>query len=362
MTTPVDSAPQAISAAKVAKRKIVRDMSLCILCGRCANVCPASAIKFTREAKGVCTHCNLCAEICPVKAIDSFEWKPEPEVTVPHYAKLKSYKDRVIKFNCVMCMECYERCPSKAIYLDNGHLFIKKGDAKASIINCSLCTLCVTSCPTNALRFELGKVVLNPDFCVLCGECSRVCPPATMRLKDRYPEGACVMCGRCVKSCPVKALSIKQVSWDGAINDSCVRCGTCSKVCPTGAIEFSPITQSKPAVDISKCILCEICASDCPTNAIPIKVNLPQRRLMSHSITVNRDQCIGCSLCVDACKIALRGDHAPELKDGLAYINTSKCIGCGACATTCPTDCIRLVKVYSTKHVAGKADEVVILP
>ncbi|MEJ5293101.1 MAG: 4Fe-4S binding protein [Candidatus Methanosuratincola sp.] len=347
---------------QIAKRKIFRDMSKCMLCGRCRNFCPTGAIKFDVEEKGKCTHCNLCAEVCPVKAIDSYEGKIKPEEIGLHYSKMQSYSDRKVKVNCVTCMRCYENCPVKAIVIEDGKPFIKKGDANTSIINCSLCSLCVKSCPTDALSFQLGRVKLNPELCVLCGECVRVCPPKTMYLKDRYPGGYCVMCGRCVKSCPVGALSIKTVSWDGRITDDCIRCGTCSRVCPTEAISFNPITEKKPVVDVSKCILCEICASDCPKNAIPIRCSLPERKLVEHRIYVNRDMCIGCALCVEACKITLKGDHAPYLKDGLAYIDEKKCIGCGACATTCPAECIRVVKVYDTKYVSGRADDVVVFP
>lgn len=347
---------------KVSKRKIYRDMSKCMLCGKCRNVCPSSAIKFKTETEGFCTHCNLCAEVCPVKAIDSFEGKIKPEEIGQYYTKMQSYSERKIKINCVMCMECYEQCPTHAIQMDNGKLKIKKGDAGASIINCSLCSLCVRHCPTNALLFQTGRVILNPELCILCGECVRVCPPMTMKLKDRYPEGYCVMCGRCVKSCPVGALSIKPLSWDGKIEDSCIRCGTCSKVCPTDAISFNPITQTKPVVDLTKCILCEICASDCPVNAIPIRCSLPERKLEKHAISINQNLCIGCGLCVDACKLTLKGDHAPSLKDGLAYIDTKKCIGCGACAFTCPTECIKVFKVYSSKDVYGRAEDTVVFP
>ncbi|MGQ9759647.1 MAG: 4Fe-4S binding protein [Candidatus Methanomethylicaceae archaeon] len=144
--------------------------------------------------------------------------------------------------------------------------------------------------------------------------------------------------------------------------DICIRCGTCLKVCPTSAIAFNPIVDKRPVVDLSKCILCELCAAHCPVGAIPILNVLPSRELRSWSISINRSLCIGCNLCVDACKITLKGDHAISLNQGLAYVDESKCIGCGACATTCPTDCIRVAKVYSTKRVAGKAEEVVIIP
>ncbi|MDI9644076.1 MAG: 4Fe-4S binding protein [Candidatus Verstraetearchaeota archaeon] len=346
----------------VSKRKILRDMSKCILCGRCRNFCPTGAIKFTVEEKGRCTHCNLCSEVCPVKAIDSFEGRIKPEELGHNYTRLQSYIERKVKVNCVTCMQCYEKCPVGAIMIEDGKPFIRKGDAHPSIINCSLCSLCVKSCPTGALTFQTGRVKLNPDLCVLCGECVRVCPPQTMILKERYPGGYCVMCGRCVKSCPVGALSIKQISWDGTISEDCIRCGTCNLVCPEGAISFNPISDKKPIVDVSKCILCELCAASCPANAIPIRCSLPERRVVQHQIRVNREMCIGCSLCVDACKLVLKGDHAPYLKEGLAYIDEKKCIGCGACASICPTDCIRLVKVYDRNRVSGRASEVLVFP
>ncbi|MEN3015927.1 MAG: 4Fe-4S binding protein [Candidatus Methanosuratincola petrocarbonis] len=44
---------------QVTKRKISRDMTKCMLCGRCRNFCPTGAIRFTVEEKGKCTHCNL---------------------------------------------------------------------------------------------------------------------------------------------------------------------------------------------------------------------------------------------------------------------------------------------------------------
>ena len=142
----------------------------------------------------------------------------------------------------------------------------------------------------------------------------------------------------------------------------CIRCSTCVKVCPTLAITFDPIVNERPHVDISKCILCELCASHCPTGAIGVLCNLPVRRLERHTITIDQDTCIGCALCVDACKIALKGDQAPFIKEGLVYINEAKCIGCGACAAICPADCIKVLKFYSSKVVAGRAPEVVVIP
>ncbi|MCX8180400.1 MAG: 4Fe-4S binding protein [Thermofilaceae archaeon] len=53
------------------------ERSLCIGCGLCWRVCPASAIKQDRDDRGVrpiffldrCIFCHICVEICPKKAI-----------------------------------------------------------------------------------------------------------------------------------------------------------------------------------------------------------------------------------------------------------------------------------------------------
>jgi len=82
---------------QISKRKIFRDFSKCILCGRCRNICPTKAIKFSVKILGICTHCNLCAEICPVRAIESFEGKITQEEFGKPYFNSKSYKERIIK-------------------------------------------------------------------------------------------------------------------------------------------------------------------------------------------------------------------------------------------------------------------------
>lgn len=40
---------------------------------------------------------------------------------------------------------------------------------------CSGCTTCLKHCPTEAIRIRDGHAVINPDRCIDCGECIRVC-------------------------------------------------------------------------------------------------------------------------------------------------------------------------------------------
>lgn len=58
-----------------------------------------------------------------------------------------------------------------------------------------------------------GHVELDPEPCILCGMCSRVCPPGAIKV-DR-PNGEwsingfdCIQCGYCTEKCPKKCLSI----------------------------------------------------------------------------------------------------------------------------------------------------------
>ena len=55
---------------------------------------------------------------------------------------------------------------------------------------------------------------------------------------------------------------------------------------------------------------------------------------------INRNRCMGCSACVDACP---QGDVLGVIGGQAELVNPSHCIGHGACARACPIDGIRLV-------------------
>ena len=55
---------------------------------------------------------------------------------------------------------------------------------------------------------------------------------------------------------------------------------------------------------------------------------------------IDRNLCLGCATCVDACP---EGNVLGVIKEKAQLVNPSHCIGHGACKTACPTDAITLV-------------------
>ncbi|MCD1294583.1 ferredoxin [Methanocella sp. CWC-04] len=54
---------------------------------------------------------------------------------------------------------------------------------------------------------------------------------------------------------------------------------------------------------------------------------------------INKDECVGCGTCVDACPEA-----AIEMEEEFAKVDESLCNECGTCVESCPTEAIKLEK------------------
>jgi [FeFe] hydrogenase (group B1/B3) len=86
---------------------------------------------------------------------------------------------------------------------------------------------CQTNCPKDAVDIVGNRAVINPDLCVNCGLCLKVCPYNAV---VRMPVP-------CEEICPVAAIS-KDVAGREVIDyGKCIDCGQCMKVCPFAAIE-----------------------------------------------------------------------------------------------------------------------------
>jgi len=64
-------------------------------------------------------------------------------------------------------------------------------------------------------------------------------------------------------------------------------------------------------------------------------------------ITINRERCKGCLLCVSACPKGLISKDGALNKRGVKPVkfqDNSDCLGCSLCAIICPDCCIEVYK------------------
>jgi len=211
---------------------LVVNIQRCVACGRCELECavahsngkdlslamlerPAQLPRLElrslngRHALAVCHHCDNppCVAACPADAL-----KKEG----PGYPVLY---DREA---CTGCKQCIEACPFGVIKLDRD---------EEHIVKCDLCTerlaagkepACVEACRTRAIEFRDREAqaraghpavyTIDPEKCIACGKCRRVCPVEAIRGAKKTPheiiQERCIKCGECFEACPVEAISV----------------------------------------------------------------------------------------------------------------------------------------------------------
>ena len=64
-------------------------------------------------------------------------------------------------------------------------------------------------------------------------------------------------------------------------------------------------------------------------------------------ITINKDRCKGCLLCISVCPKGMVKKSEQLNKRGVNYVefqDTGICVGCAMCAVICPDCCIEVYK------------------
>lgn len=133
----------------------------------------------------------------------------------------------------------------------------------------------------------------------------------------------------------------------------CLGLGTCMDVCKFDAIT---IQDGVAIIDEEKCVLCGKCIEVCPKQLITKKPAKQEVTVECNSREFGKSVkekcsvgCIGCGLCVKACKF-----EAIEFENKIAKIIYDKCVGCMACVEKCPT---KVIKGDLSKRVKVTIDE-----
>ena len=94
----------------------------------------------------------------------------------------------------------------------------------------------------------------------------------------------CVNCGRCVRVCRAEVgascYDTMGRGFDAIVSTAdnlplqmvgCISCGKCAETCPTGAIVTNPRSLDRYGLDFSRCIFCGECVESCPYGALEQK-------------------------------------------------------------------------------------------
>ena len=277
---------EAASVALIKPRPVI-DPEKCRACGKCRRGCPMEAIAGApRQAHVIdpekCVNCGACMSNCPFGAVAPEGEAERPEQGVMYVDGIRipfdgetNILDVIRKAGIDMPTFCYHSelsvygaCRMCVVEDENGNieascavaprdgLRIRTNTARLlrsrrTILelmlaaHCRDCTTCVKSgaCQLQrlAVRFGIRRVrfadtrpnlpldestqpiVYDPNRCILCGDCIRVCDEVQgmniWRFVDRGSE---------IRVAPVG---------DGLLADTkCVGCGQCAAVCPTGSI------------------------------------------------------------------------------------------------------------------------------
>lgn len=248
---------------------------------------------------------------------------------------------------------------------------------------CTSCTVCAEYCRMGAIEDDNTRT--RRGECILCLECSGVCPvdattytwgrqiggQEALNLDRRRALGVlgtAVLIGGVWRSgLTDKAAQGYLIRPPGAVEenrflDLCLRCGECVKACSsTGrALQPADLTTGWQKLWTPRAHMregyceysCTLCGQVCPSGAIkPLAEAVKKQRVIGLA-WIDRSRCIpwergeDCFVCEEHCPlprkavIFRRGEV--ELPGGtktgvkLPYVDRSLCIGCGICETKCP--------------------------
>ena len=228
------------------------DMTRCVMCGDCMEVCPRGGVNFGKR------HRNARDSKMPEESLDSDRRNFVKGLTLVATAATVDVAAKTVDGGLATIED--KQVPNRKTPLTPpGSL-----SARHFAQHCTACQLCVAECPNGVLRpsddlehlmqptMQYERGYCRPE----CTRCSQVCPtgairPITQEEKTTHQIGHAVWIK---KNC----LPVTDGVW----------CGNCARHCPTGAIEMVPLEGNDgirvPAVNTERCIGCGACENLCP--------------------------------------------------------------------------------------------------
>lgn len=159
--------------------------------------------------------------------------------------------------------------------------------------------------PSEAAPKYRGRISYDPDKCLGCGMCERVCSGgAITRVIEEVPEGqkitltfnlgSCTFCATCADFCSTKAITLTDnyhmvatQEEDLLVTGSHIKVKKQPAACGASA-------SSKPQSDPNVCVFCTLCAKKCPQEAITVD-------RAEKTWKLDEEKCIECGTCVSVC-------------------------------------------------------------
>lgn len=250
--------------SKISLFKMHINSKECLSCGMCERNCPAGCIDLSEENidNVTCVKCFKCMSQCPKEAI-SYGIKPKEELKF----NIKR-RDFIITSAALVVfggmikagMEIGKKAAEKIkdIILPPGAF-----NEKRMLNKCLNCNLCINNCPNKILvksNSDFGAVHIDytkgKGYCEYdCNKCSQVCPSGAIKKitleekKNTKIAGAvvnpdnCIRCGSCVRVCPVNAITIAEGQKAVVDASKCIGCGKCKTICPHETIEIFAVKE-----------------------------------------------------------------------------------------------------------------------